>query len=281
MTPRTTPVSSRNQWFQRAEALKRDRTKRRRERLFFVEGVRSINAMRANGGWQVDAYLYAGGRRLSKWAQEVLAESQAATHLELAPALMAALSDKEDTSEVIALVRMPDPERALPLPSVGHPVVLLDRPSNPGNLGSIIRSVDAFAGMGIVITGHSVDPYDPQVIRASAGAFFSVPVAALEQSVEIEAWLKGAREACPGLKVAGTSAKASQDTSQCDLSGPLVLCFGNETLGLSAGLKSRCDMLARIPMAGVASSLNLACAVTAFLYEARRQGARPGDQKPE
>jgi 23S rRNA (uridine2479-2'-O)-methyltransferase len=273
MAPHTLAVTAENQWFQLVQALKTSRQKRHRKGLFFVEGVRAINQLRARRQWEVEALLYAAGRRLSGWARDILAEVQAAVHLELSPRLMDAVSDREEGSEIIAIVKMRRMTPAdIPLASDAC-IVLLDRPGNPGNLGSIIRSCDAFGVTGIVVTGHSVDPFDPQVIRASAGAFFSQTLVRIDEQAALDEWLRALEASLPGLRVVGTSAKAVESVSACMLTGPVVLCFGNETLGLSLWLKARCTVLAGMPMQGVASSLNLACAVTAVLYEMSRQRA--------
>jgi 23S rRNA (uridine2479-2'-O)-methyltransferase len=271
METRTLPVRSENQWFQLAQTLKTNRQKRWRKRLFFVEGVRSINQLRGSGRWRAEALLSCGERRLSGWAHDILREVPAPTHLELTAALMDKLSDREEGSEIIALVRMP--EERPPAAAPGLRVVLLDRPGNPGNLGSIIRSCDAFGIPDVVITGHAVDPYDPAAIRASAGAFFSRTVTRIEEQADLDAWLAGLERGVPGLSIVGTSAKAARMVTAMDLTVPLVLCFGSETMGLSAWLKSRCHALAGIPMLGASSSLNLACAVTAVLFEMGRQRA--------
>jgi tRNA G18 (ribose-2'-O)-methylase SpoU len=271
MKTRTLSVHSENQWFQRVQTLKTNRQKRLSCRQFFVEGVRSINRLRNQSQWKAAALLYAAGRRLSGWARDVLSEIEAPLFLELTPELMEKLSDKEDASEIIAVVEMPRTRLAdLPFGRNGL-AVLLDRPSNPGNLGSIIRSCDAFGVDGIVITGHAVDAFDPAVIRASAGAFFSVHVERAEGLAEIDEWVGALAASEKGLRVVGTSAKAERDIGECDLSGPVVFCFGNETMGLSSNLKERCQEICGIPMKGTATSLNLACAVTAVLYEAGRQ----------
>ena len=253
--------------------MKGNRQKRRQKGQFFVEGVRSINQLRRRPDWRVDALLYSAERRRSGWARDVLSEIDTPVHLELTDSLMEKLSDKEEPSEILAVVRIPDRGASdLRLAGTGL-LVVLDRASNPGNLGSILRSCDAFGVGGVVLTGHSVDPYDPVVIRASVGAFFSVPVVELAGRQELDAWLGELERAVPSLLILGTSAKATDPLSDCGLAGPAVLCFGNETMGLSAWLKTRCHRLAGIPMRGVATSLNLACAVTAVLYEADRQRA--------
>src|SRR5690606_35555931 len=85
--------------------------------------------------------------------------------------------------------------------------VLLDRPSNPGNLGSIIRSCDAFGVDHLLLTGHGVDPFDPITIRATAGAFFAVSLARLSGHETLATWFAAAKASLPDLQVIGTSVK--------------------------------------------------------------------------
>lgn len=271
MQAKRIPVTTKNQWFQRAEVVLRNRKKRWQHRQFLVEGVRAINQLRQSPQWQVEALLYSPDERLSGWAQDLLQELSCAYHLEFARELLAELSDKEETSEVLALVNMPVIDDIPVKLTEKAVVVLLDRPSNPGNLGSIIRSCDAFGVEQIVLTGHGVDPFDPVTIRATAGAFFNVPIARLSGHETLATWLAETKARVPDLQVIGTSAKGDLPITACDFTGPTLLCLGNETLGLSTWLKEQCDTLAYIHMQGVTSSLNLACATTAMLFEVCRQ----------
>ena len=271
MQAKRIPVTTKNQWFQRAEVVLRNRKKRWQHRQFLVEGVRAINQLRRSPQWQVEALLYSPDEQLSGWAQDVRQELPCAYHLEFARDLLAELSDKEETSEVLALVNMPVIDDIPVTLTEKAVVVLLDRPSNPGNLGSIIRSCDAFGVEQIVLTGHGVDPFDPVTIRATAGAFFNVPIARLSGHETLETWFADIKTSVPTLQVIGTSAKGDLPITACDFTGPTLLCLGNETLGLSVWLKEQCDTLAYIHMQGVASSLNLACATTAILFEVCRQ----------
>ncbi len=264
-------VSTKNNWFQRAEVVQRNRKKRWEHRQFFVEGVRAMNQLRRNPTWQVEALLYNPAQRLSGWAQDLLEEITCPYHLELTAELMGELSDKEEPSEVVAIVNMPvidDVPVTLTAKSV---IVLLDRPSNPGNLGSIIRSCDAFGVDRLIITGHAADPFDPVTVRATAGAFFHVPLARLTSNESLATWFADSRQTVPDLQIIGTSAQGDLPLTACDFTGPTILCMGNETVGLSAWLKEQCDALTYMHMQGVASSLNLACATTAVLFEVSRQ----------
>ena len=271
MSTKTIPVTTKNNWYQRAEVIRRNRKKRWEHRQFLVEGVRAINQLRHNPRWQVEALLYNPAQRLSGWAQDVLGEIPCNYHLELTGELLAALSDKEETSEVLAIVHMPTIDEIPVQMGEKSVVVLLDRPSNPGNLGSIIRSCDAFGVDHVVLTGHGADPFDPVTVRATAGAFFNVPLARLSGNEALGRWFTDCRAQVPAFQIIGTSAQGELPLIACDFTGPTILCMGNETRGLSSWLKEQCDALAYMHMQGVASSLNLACATTAVLFEIGRQ----------
>lgn len=267
---KTRRIHTENNDFQLVETLKNNRLKRHKTRLFFVEGVRSINCALQNG-WKVDTFVYSFERKLSDWATDLLSTGVARAHLEMPDALMQKLSDKEETSELIAIIAMPaDALSRIPVrPDLL--VVVFDRPSNPGNLGSIIRSCDALNASGLIITGHSVDPYDPQTIRGTTGSFFSVPVVRLPSHKELEEWIAGLRRQMNVLQVIGTSAKATDDVESCDFSMPTIVVVGNETHGLSEHHRMMCDTMAGIPISGTATSLNVACATSIVLYEIGRQ----------
>ena len=184
MAPRVLPVSTANAAFQRLDVLQRNRTKRHRYGEFVVEGVRAINGAIAHG-WTIRAFAYARGRVLSQWATSVLETTEVETHFDVAPELFEQLSGKEDPSELLAVAAIPpDDVTRIPL-SAGMTVVVVDRPVNPGNLGTIIRSCDAFGVSGVIVTGHGVDLYEPATLRATVGSFFAVPSLTLPSHREV------------------------------------------------------------------------------------------------
>lgn len=268
--PKLLRIRSENADYQHIETLRRNRAKRQRHREFFVEGVRPIN-LALRHGWQVNAFVYAPERPLSDWAAGILARSSAAVHAELPLHLLAQLSMKEDTSELLALVAMPD-DRLDRIPARANPlVVVFDRPASPGNLGTLIRSCDAFQADGLIITGHACDLYDPETVRASTGSLFAVPAVRLSSHTELLPWLDRLRSAHPGLLVVAADEKGERDAAAHDFTRPTVLLLGNETWGLSAAYRQLADATVRIPIGGEASSLNVAVAGSILLYEARRQ----------
>ena len=273
MSPRLLKVSTANTAFQRIEVLLRNRTKRHRHGEFIVEGVRSINGALA-AGWTIRAFAYPRDRQLSRWAASILEASRAEEHLEIAQELFAQISEKDEPSELLAIAaqRPGDVER-IPVRS-GMLVVVVDRPANPGNLGTLIRSCDAFGADGVIVTGHAVDIYDPVVIRASVGSFFSVPCVALPSHNEVAEWLGRVRESFPRVSFVGTSARATETLRNFQWGSEVVLAIGNETAGLSHSYRELCDAMVGMPMRGTATSLNAAVAASIALYEvdAHRRG---------
>jgi tRNA G18 (ribose-2'-O)-methylase SpoU len=264
-------VTTRDDRFQQWEVLLRNRAKRTRRGELLVHGVRPIDQAVA-AGWRVTALLHAGGTRSvrSSWAAGLLAAGVAERVVELPPALLAELGDRDDDTppELIAVVAMAPDRLDRIRPGPDGLVVVLDRPGNPGNLGTVIRSCDALGADGVVVTGHAADLYDPRTVRASRGSLFAVPVVRVESPAVAADWARGA-----GLTLLGTSEDGGQPIWDHDLTGPTALVVGNETRGMSAFWTERCDALAAIPMAGAASSLNAAVAASITLYEAARQRA--------
>ena len=256
--------------FQHLEVLKRNRNKRHRYGEIFVESVACINALLATG-WELTSVAYHGERELSSWAKEVIATGNPQKVFRLTGPLMEKLSEREEPSELIVTAKMKRQGlEDIPLTD-STTLLIFDRPSNHGNLGSIMRSSDAFGVNGIITTGHSVDIYDPVVLRASLGAFFHLPVIHCPSIRELGQWLDRVRAEVPGFKVVGTSPSAHRMLHEIDLTGPVALVVGNEFSGVSRAITEMVDEMALIPMQGTVDSLNAACAGTVALYEMVRQ----------
>ena len=264
--PRSLQVSTANAAYQRIEVLKRNRTKRHRYGEFVVEGVRAINGA-LSAGWAVRAFAYPRGRQLSRWASSILATSSAESHLEMDQSLFETLSEKDEPSELLAVVEIrPDTVERLPVQR-GMLVVVVDRPASHGNLGTLIRSCDAFGASGVIVTGHGVDLYDPATIRASVGSFFAVPCIALPSHREVAVWVADVRRSHAALRIVGTDESGSRPLREYGWPSEVVIVVGNETSGLSHAYRELCDDIVSIPMTGRASSLNAAVATSIVLYE--------------
>lgn len=272
--PKIVNIYSENNDYQKFEVLKRNRNKRHKYNEFFVEGVRNINEA-INNNWEIRGFLYSKHNKMSNWGKEILASSRAEFHYELHGDLMDKLSDKEDTSELIAIVSIPEDDISRIEVNKQMLVVVFDRPSNRGNLGTIIRSCDALGAQGLIITGHAVDLYDPETIRATMGSFFKLPTIRMASPLEVQQWVFQLKETYDDVQLVGTSAKGSEELFYADFSKPTILLIGNETDGLSYKYKEMCDMTVKIPIGGSASSLNVACATSIILYEINRQKSLP------
>ncbi|GAA2464195.1 TrmH family RNA methyltransferase [Winogradskya humida] len=265
--PRTLRITTRNATFQQWQALLGNRNKRHQAGEFLVQGVRPVS-LAVEHGWEIRTLLTSDAPGMSKWARELI-ETSGAPRVLLAAGLMAELGEKDDeTPEILAVVGMPadDPTRISVRPKLL--VVVFDRPATPGNVGTLIRSADAFGAAGVIVTGHAADPYDPRAVRASTGSLFALPVVRLPSHREVVAWV-GALGV--PVQIVGTDERGPVDIAEHDLTGPTVLAVGNETHGLSTAWREACDQMVRIPITGAASSLNAASAATVALYEAARQ----------
>lgn len=267
-------ITRRNAAFQQWSALLTNRTKRQRAGEFLVQGVRPIS-LAVEHGWPVRTLLFGDGRPMSAWGRAMLDRLPDADRVALAPELLHELGGKDgEPPELLAVVELPDDRFARIRVGPGLLVLVFDRPTTPGNIGTMVRSADAFGASGVIVTGHAADPYDPRAVRASTGSLFAVPVVRAPSHREVLAWTAAQRERGTAIEILGTDEGGEVDIAEHDLTGPKIVTVGNETHGLSEAWRRSCDRMLRIPIGGAASSLNAAAAATVVLYEAARQRAR-------
>jgi len=268
--PAAQRITSRNARFQQWESLLTNRNKRQRAREFLVQGVRPIS-LAVEHGWPVHTLIYDGKRKLSRWAEDLL-RTVKTERVAMAPDMLADLGEKnEDAPEVIAVVEMPADDLGRIEVEDDFLGVLFDRPSGPGNIGSIIRSADAFGADGLIVAGHAADVYDPKSVRASTGSLFALPAVRVPSPREVTDWVELQRARDKRIVLVGTDEDGDCDVFDFDFTQPVLLLIGNETTGLSNTWRDVCDRMVSIPMSGAASSLNAANAATTVLYEASRQ----------
>lgn len=257
---------------QRVQQLRRligRRSSRHDEGRFVVEGPVLV-AEAVAAGWECDAQFVAAE------ADGVVQPGidGAGPTFELAPGVLDRVASTEAPQNPIAIVRMSDRGPAAEVLAAASFVVVLDRIADPGNLGTILRSSEAAGADAVVLTAGSVDPYNPKVVRASAGALFHVPV--------VEATLDDVVAA--GLALVGTSSheapgRTVHPHTSADLSGRLALVMGNEAAGLPAEWTDTVGPIRRwvtIPHRGRSESLNVAMAATILVFEAARQRGTAG-----
>jgi len=266
-------IHTRNATFQKFIVLKTNRYKRHKYGEFFVEGVNNINEA-IDMKWKVVSFIYSFEKTLSNWAQNCLKTIPAIINYELPNHLMDELSGKDESSELLAVIQMNPKDEMNQNISQKSPIfVLFDRPSNKGNLGSVLRSCDCFGIDELVITGHSVDIYDPDVIVSSMGAFFRTPFLQLSDNISIDNYIVNLKTQYPELVIIGTTPHEQRRISELDFTTPLLLLLGNETDGLNHYLSEKSDYMATIPMNEYSptKSLNVSCAASILFYEIIRQ----------
>ncbi len=158
------------------------------------------------------------------------------------------------------------PTRANPL------IILAERVEKPGNLGAILRTADAAGADAVIVCDPIADLTNPNVVRASIGALFSVPVATATNA-ETLAWLRARN-----IAIVATTPAASQPFTAVDLTGPIAILVGEEKYGLSKFWLEQADMSVLIPMAGKVNSLNVSVSAALLVYEAVKQRAAAGPQ---
>jgi len=265
-----TRIDSENDEYQVVSSLKSNRAKRRQRGEAFIEGIESIK--RADSADLAFTRIVAEDRRaLSLWARDFIEGHPGAAAIEMKKELYRSLCDREEPSEIVATARVP--RLGLSDLRLGErPLVLvLDRPSDHGNFGSIVRSAEAFGADAVLTVGHGVDPFEPKAIRASMGCVFHARIACVESMEEFSLWIE-ALKASSGARVIGTDSKGDSPLASLRLARPAVIVMGNEAKGMSVALKELCDAVASIPVSGAADSLNVACAASIFLWEAARNG---------
>lgn len=140
----------------------------------------------------------------------------------------------------------------------------------PGNLGTILRSSDAAGVTGVIVCDRCTDLHNPNVVRASVGTLFTVPVAEASSQETLD-WLREQK-----VRILAATPDAEEEYTDADLTGPLAVLMGTEQLGLSDFWMEQADLQVRIPMMGQADSLNVATATTVILFEALRQRRKRG-----
>lgn len=144
-------------------------------------------------------------------------------------------------------------------------LIVVESAEKPGNLGAILRSADAAGADGVIVCGKGADIYNPNVVRASMGALFTIPVVE-STAEEAIGWLKD-----KGITILAATPDADVNYFDADLSGTCAIVMGSEHEGLSNVLLKAADIKVMIPMKGKADSLNLSTATAVILYEAVRQ----------
>lgn len=232
---------------------------RLKERKVVLEGVRLIRDTIGRGVKPL--FMFYEPKSVD---YEFLAEMQEYDFvmLEVSEEVMAYMTDTQQPQGIIGVFPMPTPE----MPRKPNRVLILDGVSEPGNMGTILRSAVASGVDLVILAPHCVDPYNPKVVRSGMGAHFHIPLVQA-QWYEITPY-------CEGLKVYAAAGGGSLRYDQADYSARHALIIGGEARGIGENARELADELVYIPMAGGMESLNAAIATSVILFEATRQNAQ-------
>ncbi len=260
----TTLITSlQNNLVKLARAL--DKKKSRNEHgLFRAEGARHVQEG-LECGWQLYGILYAKAVENRPHIKELLkmAKNQNAKIGCVSDNVLESITHRDNAQSMVGIFK----QEWANLDDFNNEnlLIALERPKDPGNLGTIIRTLDSVGGKGIILLEEACDPFSVEAIRASMGSSFSVKIARANID-DFIAW-KTKNE----FKLVGTSLKGSNLHTKTNMGEKTILLMGNEQSGIDDNLASNCDALIKLPMKGRADSLNLAIATGVCLYEIWRQ----------
>jgi TrmH family RNA methyltransferase len=243
--------------------------KRNKLREVFVEGIECIKQV-INSNKEITRIIIKDLNTLSNWGNNVINQYKNAKVIEMSANLYNELADKTEPSEMlitakIKLSTLDDVHAENPF------LIVFDRPGDYGNLGSMIRSANAFNADGLFIIGHGVDVYDPKVIRASLGSVIFSKIVIVESMEILEGYIKN-QKTLNDMEVIGTDSTGKVPADEYEIKRPVMLILGNEAKGMSVKLKDLCDKIIRIPMKGNVNSLNVSCAASIIMWEIFKNG---------
>ena len=176
------------------------------------------------------------------------------------------VSDTKTPQGIMAEIKMPKPETEGITPEKSPILFFSDGISDPGNLGTIIRTLTAAGASGLILGKGTVDLYNPKTVRSTMSALFNLPI---YHSGDTEAVLHILKK--KGYKLMGTRMENAVTFTEADFKAPTVIIMGNEARGISEVAANACDEFIKIPIEGKIESLNVAVASAIIAYEVHRQ----------
>lgn len=265
MTGTDAPRSSRR-WVERVRRLTRDRDARVQEGACYVEGIRQVLSA-IEGGHEIEAVIIDPSRLRSDvaWGAVARAQEHGAEQVTLSTADFERISSRDNPVGIAAIVRWSARPLDQLIPSADGLYVVTDDVRDPGNLGTIVRTLDAAGGQAVIVHGGT-DPAHPNALRASLGTTFRLPAYTAASLDDVFAWAND-----NDVSTVATSAKADAELWDARVRLPAAVLVGNEGEGLHPDTIARATLRVRIPMLGTATSLNVSVATGVILYELRRR----------
>lgn len=260
-------TSAQNPKIKRLLQLQQKSSERRKAGLFVVEGIREVERC-LEKGYEIDTIFYLN-KDLSENVSEIIEKNKGIKLFEVSPAIYEKIAYRGSTEGVIAEVKPKDKTLNDLKLSENPLVVVLESVEKPGNLGAILRSADAAGADALIVCDPLTDLYNPNLIRNSTGAIFSVPCVACTS----EECIKFLKE--NNIQILTAQLQDSELYYDTDMKGGTAIVMGTEATGLTDIWRKAADAHIRIPMLGITDSLNVSVSAAILLYEAVRQRSNP------
>ena len=256
-------TSAQNPKIKRLLQLQQKSSERRKAGLFVVEGIREVERC-VEKGYEIDTIFYLN-KPMAENISEIIEKNKGIKLFEVSPTIYEKIAYRGSTEGVIAEVKTKDKTLKDLNLSKNPLVVVLESVEKPGNLGAILRSADAAGADALIVCDPLTDLYNPNLIRNSTGAIFSVPCVACTS----EECIKFLKE--NNIQILTAQLQDSELYYDTDMKRGTAIVMGTEATGLTDIWRMAADAHIRIPMLGITDSLNVSVSAAILLYEAVRQ----------
>ncbi len=242
----------------------RDKRTREAEQLFLVEGPKFVSEAVFTGVFPAQIIVSERGVKLPAFREIIDRAGSRSQVIRVSDPVMEYVCETETPQGILALVQMPARSLADLTITASSLLVVLDGVQDPGNVGTVIRTADAFGAAAVLLTRGCADLYNAKTLRSTMGSLWHLPVLRDLEIPELTAFLQANRV----FTAVTCLAETARPLPGADLKWPLAVVFGSEARGVSAGLNRLAGIELKIPMTGRAQSLNVATAAGIVLYEA-------------
>lgn len=239
---------------------------RKAQGRFLVEGIRLCEEV-VNSDWEIESVLFTSSFQDSPAGKKLLQKFER-RNVEIIPVkteVVKKLSDTVTPQGIISAVKIKGFSLDRLWSKDSNVILALDAIRDPGNVGALIRTADAFGIDGVILSSDTVELYNPKVVRSTMGSIFHLPIL---DDVDLEKTIPKLKKG--NFKIYGTDVKEGKDSDKVDYSEKICLLIGNESEGLNKNLLDLSDEIIRIPIFGKAESLNASVAGGILLYEITR-----------
>ena len=256
-------TSAQNPKIKRLLQLQQKSSERRKAGLFVVEGIREVERC-VEKGYEINTIFYLN-KPMAENVSEIIEKNKGIKLFEVSPTIYEKIAYRGSTEGIIAEVKTKDKTLNDLNLSENPLVVVLESVEKPGNLGAILRSADAAGADALIVCDPLTDLYNPNLIRNSTGAIFSVPCVACTS----EECIKFLKE--NNIQILTAQLQDSELYYDTDMKRGTAIVMGTEATGLTDIWRKAADAHIRIPMLGITDSLNVSVSAAILLYEAVRQ----------